>query len=279
LEKILREQVVDELIFAIPLKEINRADKYFALAEEIGVPVRIIADWQIYGLMYRPEIATTRNEEFLGLLTMILSTTSPWRKELLVKGVFDHVFSGTALILLFPLFLIISLSIKLCSKGPIFFKQERCGLNGRKFMVYKFRTMVADAEVKRQELDALNEMDGPVFKIKGDPRIIPFVGSLLRKTGLDELPQLINVLKGEMSLIGPRPPLPTEVKRYEIWQRRRLSMKPGLTCFWQITPNRNEVRFEQWMKMDLKYIDNWSLWLDLKILSQTFWVVLTGAGR
>ena len=146
-------------------------------------------------------------------------------------------------------------------------------------MVYKFRTMVANAEIRRQELDALNEADGPAFKIKNDPRIIPCVGAFLRKTSLDELPQLINVLRGEMSLIGPRPPIPAEVEKYDAWQRRRLSMKPGLTCLWQITPNRNEMRFEEWMRMDLQYIDSWSLWLDFEIILKTFRAVLVGSGR
>ena len=138
---------------------------------------------------------------------------------------------------------------------------------------------MANAEEMRRELEALNEADGPVFKIKKDPRIIPFVGTLLRRSGLDELPQLINVLKGEMSVIGPRPPLPEEVKKYEIWQIRRLSMKPGITGLWQCTPRRNEVSFEDWVKMDLSYIDNWSLRLDFEILLKTIRVMLAGSGR
>ena len=146
-------------------------------------------------------------------------------------------------------------------------------------MLYKFRTMVADAEARRHKLDELNEADGPVFKINKDPRIIPYIGTFMRKTSVDELPQLINVFKGEMSVVGPRPPIPAEVEKYEVWQRRRLSLKPGLTCIWQITPNRNEVSFEEWMKMDLKYIDEWSLWLDFKILLKTAWVIFLGAGR
>ena len=146
-------------------------------------------------------------------------------------------------------------------------------------MLYKFRTMVADAEARRQEIEAFNEADGPVFKIKKDPRIIPYVGTFLRMTSLDELPQLFNVLKGEMSIIGPRPPLPSEVEQYEMWQRRRLSMKPGLTGLWQATPDRNNVSFEQWMKMDLKYIDNWSFGLDLKIFAKTLLVMIVGMGR
>ena len=156
---------------------------------------------------------------------------------------------------------------------------ERCCLNGRRFMVYKFRTMVPDAEKRFDEVKALNEADGPVFKIKKDPRIIPYIGTLLRKTSLDELPQIINVMRGEMSLVGPRPPIPSEVDEYETWQRRRLSMKPGLTCVWQCAPKRNEIGFKDWMKMDLSYIDNWSLWLDLKILFQTVKVVFSGEGR
>ncbi|MCF8120543.1 MAG: sugar transferase [Deltaproteobacteria bacterium] len=139
--------------------------------------------------------------------------------------------------------------------------------------------MVPDADKRLEELKALNEADGPAFKIKKDPRIIPYVGSLLRKTGLDELPQLINVFKGEMSLVGPRPPIPAEVEQYDVWQRRRLSMKPGLTCLWQCAPQRNDIGFNDWMKMDLRYIDNWSLWLDVKILFQTVRAVLSGAGR
>lgn len=146
-------------------------------------------------------------------------------------------------------------------------------------MVYKFRTMVPDADKRQNEFLALNEADGPAFKIKKDPRIIPYIGTFLRKTSLDELPQLINVLRGEMSLVGPRPPIPGEVEQYDIWQRRRLSMKPGLTCIWQCAPKRNDICFNEWMKMDLHYIDNWSLWLDFKILFKTVKAVLAGDGR
>jgi exopolysaccharide biosynthesis polyprenyl glycosylphosphotransferase len=264
LDEILAERVVDE---------------YISLAEKVGVAVRIVPDWQIHRLMYRPEVARIAFEDFLGVPTMALTTTPPMQAALLFKSAFDYLFAGTALILSLPLFLLISIAIKLFSPGPVFFEQERSGLNGRKFMLYKFRTMVPNAELLRQELEALNEADGPVFKIKKDPRIIPFVGVLLRKTSLDELPQLINVLKGEMSLIGPRPPIPAEVGEYEIWQRRRLSMKPGVTGLWQCAPRRNEISFKDWMNMDLSYIDNWSLWLDFKILFRTFKVVVAGAGR
>ena len=139
--------------------------------------------------------------------------------------------------------------------------------------------MVDGAEAKREDLNHLNETDGPVFKIKNDPRIIPYVGTFLRKTSLDEIPQLINIFRGEMSLVGPRPPIPSEVEQYDMWQRRRLSMKPGLTCIWQCTPHRNDVDFESWMKMDLDYIDKWSLGLDVRLLLRTVTVMLCGSGR
>lgn len=279
LEKILMEEVVDEIVCAMPLSRIENVDKYLTLAEAMGVGVRIVPDWQIDGLMYSPGIARINIEDFLGIPTMALSTTPANQVELLLKSSLDYILAGIAFVLLLPLFLLICCAIKLSSRGPVFFRQERCGLNGRRFTVFKFRTMVADAEKRRGEIDALNEMDGPVFKVKNDPRIIPFVGALFRKTGLDELPQLINVLKGEMSLVGPRPPIPAEVGEYDFWQRRRLSMKPGITCIWQCTPKRNEVLFEEWMNMDLKYIDNWSLKLDFKIILRTAVVMLTGAGR
>jgi lipopolysaccharide/colanic/teichoic acid biosynthesis glycosyltransferase len=178
-----------------------------------------------------------------------------------------------------PVLLVIGISaiaIRLTSPGPVFFKQQRCGLNGRLFTMYKLRSMMDNAEQTRFELEALNEMDGPVFKSSRDPRRTA-VGRFLRKFSIDELPQFYNVLRGDMSLVGPRPPLPQEVARYERWQRRRLSMKPGITCLWQVS-GRNEINFQDWMKLDLTYIDNWSLLLDLKILLKTVPVVILGRG-
>ena len=279
LKEILSNNVVDELIFAIPLKMISEAEKYITIAEYMGISVRIIPDWQLHYLKYRPGVAKIQFEEFLGLPTMALKTTPPNQGELLVKTAFDYLFALLLLIVLLPVFLAISILIKLSSAGPVFFRQERLGLNGRRFNVLKFRTMAADAADHFQEVKALNEADGPVFKLKNDPRLVPYIGKFLRKFGLDELPQLINVLRGEMSLVGPRPPIPSEVKKYNMWQRRRLSMKPGITCLWQITPCRNDVCFDDWMKLDLEYIDKWSLWLDFKILFKTAGVVLTGSGR
>jgi lipopolysaccharide/colanic/teichoic acid biosynthesis glycosyltransferase len=161
--------------------------------------------------------------------------------------------------------------------GPVFFHQKRIGLNGRQFHCYKFRTMVVNAESLQKELLDKNEQEGPVFKIKNDPRITK-IGRFLRKTSLDELPQFMNVLKGEMSVVGPRPPIPEEVKKYKRWQQRRLSMKPGITCIWQVS-GRNSIPFDQWMKMDMQYIDTWSLKLDIIIILKTIKVVLMGDGQ
>jgi lipopolysaccharide/colanic/teichoic acid biosynthesis glycosyltransferase len=180
------------------------------------------------------------------------------------------------MIALSPLFLLTAILIRATSKGPVFYIQKRMGLNGRKFVLYKFRSMYKGSHLKLSELSHKNEMKGPIFKIKNDPRITP-IGRILRKFSIDELPQLFNVFAGQMSLVGPRPPLPSEVKKYELWQRRRLSMRPGLTCLWQIS-GRNRIGFDDWMKLDLEYIDNWSLWLDFKILCKTVPVVLFGVG-
>ena len=196
--------------------------------------------------------------------------------QFIIKRVLDIFVSMILLVLFAPIVAVICLLIKITSKGPIHFKQTRLGYNGRPFSCIKFRTMVEDAEKFKDELIAFNEMDGPVFKMKNDPRITK-MGSFLRKTSLDELPQLINVLKGEMSLVGPRPPLPEEVNLYDLKDRRRLSMKPGITCLWQIN-GRNTISFEKWMELDRKYIDQWSLWLDLKILLKTIPAVLKGSG-
>lgn len=194
------------------------------------------------------------------------------------KFVVDIIASFFILIIWSPVLLFIAFAIKLTSKGPVVFKQKRVGLRGREFSIYKFRTMVQDAEKLKALLESQNEMDGPVFKIKDDPRITG-VGRFLRKSGLDEFPQFFNVLKGDMSLVGPRPPLPREVEQYERWQLRRLSMRPGITCIWQIAPNRNSISFEEWMKLDLQYIDSWSLKIDFILLIRTIQTVARGSGQ
>ena len=200
----------------------------------------------------------------------------PWSR--LIKQIIDLLGSVVLLVLFAIPTLIAAIVIKLTSQGPVFFQQERAGLNGKPFVMYKFRTMVSNAEQLKQELAALNEMSGPVFKVTNDPRITPF-GRFLRKFSIDEFPQLFNVLRFEMSLVGPRPLPVDEVKRFDdVAHRRRLSVKPGLTCLWQIS-GRNDVKdFTEWVRLDLEYIDNWSLWLDFKILWRTIWVVLLGKG-
>jgi len=279
MEEILFREVVDELVFAMPLDLIKDVEKYISMAEDVGVAIRILPQWHIRQLGYTPHIGSLHFETFLGVPTMALTTTSNDDGGLLIKSFFDYLLAAVAMVICLLPFIIIAIAIKFCSKGTVFYKQERIGLNGRRFILYKFRTMVNNAEEEQKKLKAINESDGPVFKIKKDPRIIPFIGTFLRKTSMDELPQLINVLKGEMSIVGPRPPIPSEVGKYDNWQRRRLSMKPGLTCLWQIRSGRNDVSFEEWMNLDLKYIDNWSLGLDFKILLKTPLAVLSGAGR
>ncbi len=274
---LLLEKTVDEVIFALPLKIVEDVNEYISFAEELGVNVRIMPDFQIQQIMFQPNTARVYLDQFIGQPTIALSSVSPREGELFVKTLIDYTGALAGLILLSPLFIVVAVLIKLTSPGPVFFIQERCGLNGRKFGLIKFRTMVVDAEKKLAELMAKNEMDGPVFKMKDDPRITP-IGRFLRRTSIDELPQLFNVLRGEMSLVGARPPIPAEVELYKPWQRRRLSMKPGLTCIWQVS-GRNNIEFERWMRLDLQYIDNWSLLLDFKLLLLTIKEVFSGDGR
>ena len=188
-----------------------------------------------------------------------------------IKRIIDIVASFIGLILLSPLILIVSILIKLESKGEVIFKQKRVGLNGKEFYMYKFRSMVINAEELKKQLESQNEMSGPMFKIKDDPRITK-VGKFIRKTSIDELPQLINVIKGDMSLVGPRPSLPKEVKKFEQWMMERLEVKPGLTCIWQIS-GRNNIDFEDWMKLDIKYIRERSFKLDMKLILKTVLVL------
>ena len=280
LESILFNTVVDEIIFASDLLSIPDVRKYIALADEMGITIRVLPQWNLLRQNIYPRIGSTRYADFLDLPTLTISSTPEFRGEIFIKTVFDYVFSAIALVLAWPAWILTAAAIKIVSpEGPVLFRQIRVGQNGREFTLFKFRTMTPDAEKRRPELEAMNEADGPVFKITKDPRLLPYIGSFLRKTGLDEFPQLINVFKGELSLVGPRPPLPDEVKCYQYWQRRRLSMKPGITCFWQVQPNRNAISFEDWMRMDLDYIDNWSLLLDFKIMARTVWVMATGEGR
>lgn len=267
---ILHRIVVDRVIFVVPRLWLNKIDEAILACEREGISTSISMD------LYNLRIAQVRQTEFGRFPLLEFETFSAKQWQLFLKRTIDLVFSIILLIIFAPLILITIIAIKSTSEGPILFKQTRSGLNGRRFTLYKFRTMYVGAEMKRRELEKMNEMDGPVFKMKNDPRITK-VGRILRKFSIDEIPQLINVLKGDMSIVGPRPPLPVEVELYKMWQRRRLSLKPGLTCIWQVS-GRNKVQFEKWMEMDLDYIDHWSLWLDVKILFKTVFVVLFGYG-
>ena len=227
---------------------------------------------------FKTQIARTAVDDFHGVPLLVFHTTPAASLQGLAKQGIDFVGAFVMLLLLSPVMLICALAVKFTSPGPILFRQKRSGINGRPFTMYKFRSMGSNAEQRKHELAAMNEMSGPVFKVSGDPRITP-IGKFLRRYSLDELPQLLNVLQGSMSLVGPRPLPVDETKRFEdLSHRRRLSVKPGLTCLWQIS-GRNEVKeFSDWVRLDLEYIDNWSLWLDIKILVRTVPVVFIGTG-
>ena len=238
--------------------------------EELGVTFSMDANF--LGL----SVAQADVQDFEGWSVLSFSSTPTNGDALVLKRMMDLFGAAAALVALVPVFVLTAIAIKLEDGGPVLFAQQRCGHFGRTFPMYKFRSMVVDAEAKKAALQQQNEMSGPVFKMTRDPRVTR-VGAFIRKTSIDELPQFWNVFRGEMSLVGPRPPIPSEVARYERWQMRRLSMKPGLTCIWQVS-GRNHVDFETWMKLDLEYIDNWSLFLDVKLLARTVPAVLLGSG-
>lgn len=268
----IRENVVDEVMICLPVKSFyDQISTLAKLCEEQGIIVRYLSD------IFNTKLAHSRTENFEGEPLVTLHTGGMEGWQVLAKRMLDIVLSSVLLLLLSPLFLVTAFLIKMTSPGPAFFIQERVGLNKRRFRLYKFRTMLKDAELKQAELESLNEVEGPVFKIKNDPRITP-IGKFLRKTSIDELSQLINVLKGDMSLVGPRP-LP--VRDYngfdQDWHRRRFSVRPGITCLWQVD-GRSDIPFEKWMELDMEYIDSWSLWLDLKILAKTIPAVLKSSG-
>ncbi|MFB3886423.1 MAG: sugar transferase [Thermodesulfobacteriota bacterium] len=271
LRKVLEEKEVDEVIFTMDPNQVNNFENHLFACEEVGVGARLITDY------FNVRFAKIVSDDFFNIPSLIFSTTPLNQNHLILKRTIDVIGSGLLLLLLLPVFVIIGLAIKLESPGPVLFTQTRVGLNGRKIRFFKFRSMVRNAEHLKSSLETLNEQSGPVFKIRNDPRITR-IGRALRKYSLDELPQLINVLKGDMSLVGIRPPVPSEVEKYDRWQRRRLSMRPGITCLWQVN-GRNKVSFDEWMRMDLDYIDHWSLKLDLGILLKTIPAVLRGSGQ
>ena len=269
-EEILDTQVIDEVLFCAPHDWATELNKAIIACSNRGLPFRVYANF--FSLI----LAEANMEEFLGMPLFSFHQKGEAPIKLAAKRIFDIFFSAILLILFSPIFILIALVIKITMPGPILFKQRRSGIDGHEFDFYKFRSMVINAEDLKESLRSQNEVDGPVFKIKEDPRITRF-GRLIRKFSIDELPQLWNVLRGDMSIVGPRPPIPAEVKKYEPWQKRRLAMKPGLTCIWQVS-GRSNISFDDWMKMDLYYIDNWSLMMDLKIILKTVPVVFTGEG-
>jgi len=271
LPAVLEREVLDEVVIAVPGARLDRIEQAVQVCEEQGVAVKVLLDF------FPNRTSRIEVEELEGMPVLSFASAPNAMAPLAAKRTFDVVVSALAVLFLAPLFLGIAVAVKLESRGPTLFRQRRVGLNGRAFWMYKFRSMCDGAEALQPALEAQNEMaGGPAFKMRADPRVTR-VGRWLRRTSLDEFPQFWNVLKGEMSVVGPRPPIPSEVKQYERWQRRRLSVKPGLTCTWQVS-GRSEVDFDRWMELDLHYIDHWSLWHDLSIVLRTIPAVLLGRG-
>jgi len=268
----LHEHSVNGVILSAKHTDFEQIETAIRACEVEGIEAWLVADF------FKTQISRTSMDNLLGRPVLVFRATPESSWQGVIKMLLDFFGAVTLLLLLSVPLIIVAIIIKCTSKGPILFKQQRAGLNGQPFMIYKFRTMVTNAEQLKDELERLNEMSGPVFKVTKDPRITQF-GRFLRKFSIDEFPQLFNVVRGEMSLVGPRP-LPTyEVRRFDdLSYRRRLSVKPGITCLWQVSGRNNVNDFKDWVRLDLEYIDNWSLWLDLKILMRTLPAVLSGAG-
>ncbi len=271
LERILKQHVVDE-VFLAGQRDAHQAQmqRGVAVCERFGIPFALPAG----GFRFVRAEPLHKNAIPDGYNHYVSVRHKPF--QLATKRAIDILVSCAALVLLSPLLLVVAVLVKATSRGPILFKQERVGQHGRTFHMLKFRSMVVNAEALRTRLLVQNEQAGPVFKMKRDPRVT-LVGRFIRKFSIDELPQLVNVIRGEMSLVGPRPPIPAEVVHYEAWQRRRLSVRPGLTCVWQVS-GRNKISFEDWMYLDMQYIDHWSITRDLELIARTVPVVLTGRG-
>ncbi len=269
---LLHEHSVNAVVIAARHTFFDRVQKTIRACELEGIETWLLADF------FETQISAASLDHFYGhrVLVFRCGMESSWPQ--LMKQIMDFVGAFTLLVVSAPVTLAAAAAIKVTSPGPVLFRQARAGLNGKPFIMYKFRSMVTNAEQLKQELEQLNEMSGPVFKVTGDPRVTK-VGRVLRKFSIDEFPQLLNVLRFEMSLVGPRPLPVDEVKRFDdVAQRRRLSVRPGLTCTWQVS-GRNDVKdFKDWVRLDLEYIDHWSLWLDITILWRTIWVVLLGKG-
>ncbi len=270
LERYACERQVDYLFMAPEPGEIAQSQRTFAIAEKMGVPTCVLPH------IYHTTVSSCQMKSLAGQPALVYTCSKQTELAAVAKRAVDLLGATTGLILTSPILLATAIAIKLTSRGSVLFRQVRVGHNGAPFVALKFRTMVVNAEELKESLRKKNEMSGPVFKIKDDPRITP-IGRYLRKFSIDEFPQLFNVLAGDMSLVGPRPAVPSEVASFAPWQRRKLAVKPGCTCIWQVS-GRNAVDFEDWMKMDLAYIDQWSLWLDAKILARTGPAVVKGDG-
>jgi exopolysaccharide biosynthesis polyprenyl glycosylphosphotransferase len=268
---LIQDNIIDEIVFIVPRSWLNKIEDVMLYCENAGLKVHLAVN------LFDLKFSRAKHTDLHGFPLLAFESTPEKLGHLFLKRIFDFIISGITLVIVSPVFLIIAIIIKITSEGPVFYKQLRCGLYGRKFMFYKFRTMIKDAESQLKNLLKYNEMSGPAFKMTNDPRITK-TGKWLRKFSLDEIPQLWNVFKGDMSLVGPRPPLPSEVENYDNWQRRRLSMRPGITCIWQVAGRNKIADFKEWMRLDLEYIDNWSLAMDFKILFKTIPVVLFGVG-
>ena len=261
---------IDEVLIAVPDADLSAAEPLLLLCQQEGITARLACEFLPRGNA-KPYL-----EQLEGVPLLTFATTPKNADLLALKRVADVALGSVLLLTTLPFFLLAALAIKLTSKGPVLYRQIRCGLDGKPFLFYKFRSMVEGADEMRKNISHLNEAGKPIFKISSDPRVTR-VGRILRRTSIDELPQLFNVLRGDMSLVGPRPPLPHEVAQYNGWQRRRLSMKPGLTCLWQVS-GRSTLGFEKWVELDLRYIDHWSPWLDLKIILRTVPAVVSLKG-
>jgi exopolysaccharide biosynthesis polyprenyl glycosylphosphotransferase len=271
LPEILTKNVIDQVIFVVPHSSLPELREPLLYCETVGVLSSVAVDY------FETRFARVTQSQMFDLPFLNFETAPARTLDLAVKRLADITLSAAALVVLWPLLGMVGAAVRLTSPGPVFFRQKRKGLNGRVFTLYKFRTMNQDAEERLEELRSRNQMSGPAFKMENDPRVTP-LGRFLRRTSLDELPQLWNVFRGDMSLVGPRPALVNEVEQYDPWHRRRLSMRPGITCLWQIRGRSKITDFNSWIKMDLEYIDNWSLWQDLRILALTAPVVLLGTG-
>jgi exopolysaccharide biosynthesis polyprenyl glycosylphosphotransferase len=271
IEGVLHTNIVDEVAACLAPESASLLEPIASLAADEGKTVRIPVD------LSDGKVRNAREEEFEGLLVRSLVHDGHREVGLVIKRVIDVVGAAIGIVILSPLLLVTGILIRVRDGSPVIFRQRRIGLHGRPFTIVKFRTMAPDAEKRLHEVAHLNELTGAAFKASNDPRMSP-LGRRLRQLSIDELPQLWNVLKGEMSLVGPRPPLPSEVVEYDIWHRRRLSMKPGITGLWQVE-SRHEANFDRWVELDLSYIDRWTLWLDLSILLRTMPNVMMARGR